>query len=149
MTKPVLVAVAVIAAALAWALGSTAREPTDPVLPPPVVDRPAAPQPITRVQRPSVSRSAERAMRWQLAAETGTRRTLPARTFTARLERELTSRPPRPQPGHARARLGRVREIQPVPGARRVLVTVHRGASQSTVTLLLVCRRRCLVASIE
>lgn len=118
--------------------------------PPGVVEQPATSTQLAQPERvPSVLRPATRAIRWQLAAETGTRQTPPARTFTTELDQQLTSRPPRPATAGTHGRLLGIRETQPVPGARRVLATIRRGKARSQVTLVLVCRRQCLVASIE
>ena len=150
MTRLQLAAAAAAACLLiAMAFGHGPRD-TRSSTAPAIVEQPATPpQPARAVHLPSVLGPATRAIRWQLAAETGSRQTPPPHTFTAELEQQLTSRPPRPAPAGTRAHVLGVRETQPIPGARRVLVTVRRGHALSQVTLLLLCRRQCLVASIE
>lgn len=115
---------------------------------PAVVDRPASVQPAAPRHRPLALRPARAAIVWLLAAESGRARRPPlAHTFTPELQTELTARPPRP--GRARARLDRLREIEPLGGVRRVLATVRRPGGRTRTTLLLTCTNRCLVASIE
>lgn len=149
MTHRQVAAIAATAAVVTgMAIGTTKRS-AEPSAAPALVDQPATPRTLVRVRSRPALRPAKRAIRWQLAAESGTRRTPPPNTFTTGLEQQLERRPPRPAPSNTPARVVRVRETQPVPGARRVLVTIARGTKRSQVTLRVICRRQCLVASIE
>lgn len=148
--RPSLAAALAATVVLVLAIPVGRPETSGPPAAPAVVDQPATPtQPTPASSPPSMIGIARRAMRWQLDAEAGRDKSLPPRTFTTDLERQLTERPPRPAPGRPTAHVVRVRETQPVPGARRVLVTVERGTERSQVTVIVLCRRRCLVASVE
>lgn len=144
------VAASAAATATVFALAAANRKHGDELpATPAVVEQPATPRTPDRVRARSALRPARRAITWQLAAESGSQRTPPPNTFTTGLEQQLERRPPRPEPHRERARIVRIRETQPIPGARRVLVTVARDTERSQVTLLVLCRRRCLIASIE
>lgn len=149
MTHRQVAAIAATAAVVTGLAIGTTKRSAEPSAAPALVDQPATPRTLVRVRSRPALRPAKRAIRWQLAAESGTRRTPPPNTFTTGLEQQLERRPPRPAPSNTPARVVRVRENQPVPGARRVLATIARGTKRSQVTLRVICRRQCLVASIE
>lgn len=108
---------------------------------------PAVPEP--RARERSVLAVARGALGWQLAAEAGQSRPLPAHTFTGELSSALAARPPRPGARPRRARVLRVREQTRFGAIRRVLATVRRTRRVEHLTLLIICRPDCRVASIE
>lgn len=108
---------------------------------------PAVPEP--RPHQRSALAVARRALRWQLAAEADISHPLPALTFTGELSSALAARPPRPAARPRRARLLRVREQAGFGAIRRVLATVRRTRRVEHLTLLVICRPECRVASIE
>lgn len=150
MTSRALFAAAALIATVVVAI--TRRPPAPPhrpaALAAPVVSRSAtaADAPVVG-PGPSPLTAARRALHWQLAAEAGRTRNLPRRAFTYQLARELVLRPPGANgtPGH----LAALREQTPIGSVRRVLATVRRGHRAEHITVLVVCRRRCLVAGIE
>lgn len=149
MTQRIAAAAGLIAAATVAAARPGAPGPARPDAGgPAVVSAPATPLPAPG-RPPSPLPVARRALRWQLAAETGRRWALPAHTFTPKTARELTARPPARSPSRIRAKLVALREQTPAGGARRVLATVRRDRQAAHINLLVVCRPRCLVASVE
>lgn len=152
MTRAVRVAAAasIAAAAVVVVLDrSAAPRRTAPPLGA-IVSAPVAPTAEERaVRAPTAVAVARRGIHWQLAAEAGRPLRVPGRTFTDRLAAELAGRPPRPAPSSPRAHLVRVSEQTPIGGLRRVLTTVRRGSRVEHITLLVLCRPDCRVASIE
>lgn len=147
--KPQAATLAAAAAlALTFAAHHTGERPTPPG--PAIVNEPATPTPPpAALAEPSAITPGRAALRWQLAAEHGLRTQIPPGVFTDQLAHELARRPPATTPGLPRARVVRLRELKRAAGLRQLVATIRRGRHDEYVNVLLDCRRRCKVASIQ